>query len=429
MKYFDYSGNLITRICYIFFEPNLKSLVKNPKNIIVCFIKYLIHFFYSLIHIDRKEPVAKQIIFFSTTLNNNRSLEPIWSLLNNDSYSLWLSDNVFSETKISIFSFFHLIDFFKTYNSLNNEDKRVVRYNSYAFMNAYGYYITIGNYLRKNKNTIKLIIMANDHSFTNLCIIENCLKYDIKTLYVQHANITECFPPNRFSYSFLDGIESYNKYLSIEKPIGRVFLSGSSRFDSQITSGKHNDIGIAVNELDDMNQVIALCQLLRKNEQSRIIIRFHPAMSIESNFMNLINNLGIKISDSKQENPYEFLSRLKILIANESGIHLEAALGQVPSVLYNFSTLDYCDNYSFVKKGLVKYCNSYDEVLKECKNPQLISKSKVRDYNAAIGTKYQGNVAAIIAKIINRIVNNENVEEYINFIFNYNKKGYYEYKN
>lgn len=429
MNYFDYNKNLITRVCYIFFEPSQRLLVKNPRNIIICFIKFLMHFFHSIIYVDRKEPTVKSVIFFSTSVNNNRTLEPIWTKLDERTYSLWLSDNIFSETKISILSLCHIFEFIKVYFSLNKEDKKVVRYNNYAFMNACGYYYTIGDFLRKNKKNIKLVVMANDHSFTNLCIIENCQKQNINTLYVQHANITERFPPNRFSFSFLDGIESYNKYLSIKKPLGQVFLSGSSRFDYELPSEMHNSIGIAVNKLDDITKVIDLCTFLIKNNMDNLVIRPHPAMSFSNVVNEEIKYLGIKISDSRQENPYEFISQLKILIANESGIHLEAALRRVPSVLYNFSDSEFRDHYSFVKNGLVKCCTNYNEVLEECKNPKLISKNKVRDYNAAIGTKYQGKVSEIIAEFISKIINNENIDEYINLIFVHNKDGYYEYKN
>lgn len=428
MKYSDYSYNLILRVCHVFFHPNLKDSIKNPPSLFKCIIIFLKNFLISLVQLDFKKPGAKKIVFFSTTVNNNRALEPIWSKLNKQDYVLWLSDDIFSNFSIKIYSFLYFFPFIKLYFSLKKEEKLVIRKYSYWFMNAYGYYKTIDNYLSQTKKLISLIVLANDHSPINRCIIENCHKYNIKTLYIQHANIDTSFPPNTFTYSFLDGLESYKKYLAINGIRGKIFLSGSSRFDSLVLNGNHEKIGVALNELDNISKVLELCNFLVKKGLSNLIIRPHPALVLSNEESKLINELGISISDSKHEDPFDFIAKLKILIANESGIHLEAALGGVPSIQYNFSDLEFRDVYSFVKNGIVRYCDTFDMVYKECKNPILISKNKVRDFNAATGTKWAGKVSEIIAGFINTVINDEDLDLYISQFFA-NKNNVYTYKN
>ena len=93
--------------------------------------------------------------------------------------------------------------FQKLYSKSTKDDKLLMRQFFEDFMNTYGLYYTIDKILRENPQ-LKLIVLANDHITSCRCLIELAEKYGIKTLYVQHASITERFPPLHFSYSFLD---------------------------------------------------------------------------------------------------------------------------------------------------------------------------------------------------------------------------------
>ena len=295
-------------------------------------------------------------------------------------------------------------------------------------MNVYGYYKVIGGFLKKNSKKITLVVMANDHSPTNQCIIENCLKYGIRTLYIQHASINEQFPPNRFTYSFLDGLDSYRKYVSIRRCTGAVFLSGSSRFDALKKYGRSPGyIGVAINMIDDLEMVFALCKKLADNGIRSVIIRPHPRLELKRDWMERLIGIGADFSDARTEDPFSFMARLKLLISNESSIHLEALLMQIPSVQYNFSKQPFEDHYSFVRKNIVPLYESFEGVLAECITPHKVCSDSIKEYNAAFGTRFDGNVSGVISDFIQEFENGTE-DAYVNAVFSYNQSGYYEYK-
>ena len=334
-----YEKNKITKLCYEFFSPSWVMKINNPPSLLMCIQSFLHRVLYYIWHVDMKEPCIKELIFFSTSVNNNNALKPIWEKIPEEDRVIWGSDFIFSETKISIYSFLFFFSFLKIYGGLSKKEKLVAREYNYWFINILGYYKVIGNLLKRNKNKIKLVIMANDHSPVNQCIIENCIKYGIKTLYIQHASVNDEFPPNRFSYSFLDGLDSCRKYLSIREFTGKAFLSGSTRFDTlknQVYLSKY--VGIAINTMDDFDKIFSLCRYLVEHDINNIIMRPHPRLELKIYEIEKIRNLGIELSDSKTENPFSFIAKLKLLISNESSIHLEALLMHVPSVQFNFST-------------------------------------------------------------------------------------------
>ena len=428
MNYCRYKNNFITRLCYEFFDYSWIVKIKKPPRFLGC-IKIFIHrLFHFIRYPDFREPCIKDLIFFSTSVNNNNALRPIWTKLKPQEYSVWECENIFSETKIAIYSFLHLPSFFRMYEQLPVEDRLVVREYNYWFMNVYGYYKVIDKFLKKNRNKIKLLVLANDHSPVNQCIIENCIKHNIKTMYVQHASIDEEFPPVRFTYSFLDGLDTYKKYASKKKVSGTAILSGSSRFDvlkKQLCVSEY--IGIAINELDDFSKIFDLCEFLIDNGITDVILRPHPRLELQKEDMERFNNLGILFSDAKVENSFSFIAKLKLLISNESSIHLDALLMNIPSIQYNFSKDSFKDVYSFVKKGVVPFCENYEKVLKECISPHNVSPEIIKEWNAAYGTKYDGKVSDVIFNFIKNLRDGTE-KEYIDSIFKFNTKGYYEYK-
>ncbi|MBR3304068.1 MAG: hypothetical protein IKI67_07820, partial [Bacteroidales bacterium] len=192
---------------------------------------------------------------------------------------------------------------------------------------AIGLYYCAKKFFQKNK--IAIAVFANDHSTLSLCLRIAAQKKNICTLYTQHASVSEEFPPLSFTYSFLDGVESLEKYQKAGEIKGSVFLTGSPRFDEiakirQVGKVVINEkvIGIAVNTFDCYENVRELC--LQLKDDYKLIVRPHPAMPL-GDFANL-KKYGIDFSNSKEETPFEFLLRINWLISNVSAIHLDAVL-------------------------------------------------------------------------------------------------------
>ena len=404
-----------------------RDLVHSPRSLASCYVSFFIHFLYKMVSFRWKLPDLKELLFVATTLNNKKALGPICDNFSNDSYTM-LDDfgKQLPYSKIYFHSILHLIDFHKEYQKVHQQDRPLVRYFFYDFILAYGIYITIDQLLKKNSR-LKVIVFANYHILVNRCLIELAASYHIKTLYTQHASVNGNFPSLLFSYSFLDGLDSFEKYRLIGHIMGKVFLSGNPRFDiiNNLKKGDEKAIGIAVNELDNIDILKNLCAYLSDNLNERIIIRPHPSME-QMPVWNDLAKAGYVISYPTKENSFEFVAKLRLLVANESGIHLDANLMKTPSVLYNFSTNPVMDWYSYIKNELMPVCSTKEDLLKCIQIGGKINAEKIRYYNAAFDTSYEGKVSTVISGFIKGMLQ-DNEMECITGIFMNHEDGYYSY--
>jgi hypothetical protein len=265
-----------------------------------------------------------------------------------------------------------------------------------------------------DKYNVKVLVMANDHNDINRCLLFNALEKGIKTVYVQHASVKKGFPRLDFTYSFLDGQESLDKYLYAGKPNGEVYLSGGVRFDflyDKIVKRNYEvkKIGIAINMLDDFEKVKNLCLFFKNEGYNDLILRPHPRYQhLDSEW--LIKN-DITISNPKEESSFDFIANIDFMISNESAIHLDASIMYCPTVLYNMSDNKVLDDYNFVKNNLVKLANNNEELLTFIKNPKgiLPTKEVLQFYNASCGTSLEGKLGDTIAMFLCSLYqNNEN---------------------
>jgi hypothetical protein len=264
------------------------------------------------------------------------------------------------------------------------------------------------------------MVFANDHSMPNRCLITLATKYNIETIYTQHASVTERFPALDFTYSFLDGEESYLKYKNIGNIRGKIFLAGSPRFDkyAQYASNNKDDkkIGVALSDNDSVEKAIELCHFILSLGGYKIIIRPHPAMTVD--LKPLVDSMhGMEVSYPRNETSYEFISKVSLLIANESSIHLDACLLNVPSALFNFSEYSTNDWYSYIKNGLITVCNTYNDVeMAINQHRPVVDAHIVRYYNAAYQTAHFDNVGGLIATFIQCLLAG-NEDKYISKYF------------
>lgn len=394
----------IKRLNYIRYT-SFRPFVKNPYPLLICVIRFLLKAPYYAIK-RRKyktDTFLNEILFVVPTLNNLKSVRSIISSLPQEKCRIW--DNYWTNipyVKIYFHSILYLPLSLKLYFSSSKEDKELIRFYYLDFFTTCGIYTVLEGILKQNSQ-LKLMVFANDHLLINRCLIELAEKLCIKSLYVQHASITELFPPLRFDYSFLDGEESYQKYFKIGNMRGNIYITGSPRFDAfsnykQVK--KKYDIGIALNELDSSAKVLELCNYLKHFCSSNIIVRPHVSMTTQQFDKNVFQNNNIDVSDPEKDLSYVFLSEVKIMIANESGIHLDAALMGVPSVLYNFSDNELLDYYGFINKGLIKKCGTYDELVKEIEVYSHHPQKVIRYYAASYKSPADGNVGKLIANFV-----------------------------
>lgn len=352
-----------------------------------------------------------KVLFFGASNNNKRSFETIFNVLDENTF-VYIKDNknypMIKSIYLSVPYVFVLLRRF--INATDKQKNLIIRF-PLAYLFAYGKYIIAKRIINNFKP--KILVLANDHSPMNRCLFLAATELKIKTIYLQHASVTDKFPKLNFDYSFLDGKESFEKYGSISKRGSRVILSGSSRFDKFYNNSRKKDknkIGIAINQFDDFGIVKKLCLDLKKKSYINIIVRPHPNMINWHKYWFESNN--IEYSDASIVPPYTYLNQIFFQISNISGIHLDALILNVPSVLYKLSNKPIEDIFGFLNNGLVKNANNFEELL-ECLSlgDQLLNKSKIQYYNASSFTALEGHVGEFIGEYINSLVRGYNEED------------------
>ena len=369
---------------------------------------FIVHFKYKSLPVN-----YKGLVFFGVSLNNRRSLEPIINKVEKDSY-LYLNNHVTDVHKRRAWwhSIPYIFSLIRLYRKSNKEDKSLIIKYFTRLWTTYGLYKVAGEML--DKYNVKVLVMANDHNDINRCLIFNALEKGIKTVYVQHASVKKGFPRLDFTYSFLDGQESLDKYLHAGKPNGEVYLSGGVRFDFLYDKiVKRNEevkkIGVAINMLDDFEKVKSLCLFLKEEGYDDLTLRPHPRYQhLDSEW--LIKN-NIAISNPKEESSFDFIANIDFMISNESAIHLDASIMHCPTVLYNMSNNKILDDYNFIKNNLVKLAENGNVLLNFIKNKNeiFLNKEVLQYYNASSYSHLEGKLGETIAMFLNMLCqNNEN---------------------
>lgn len=369
---------------------------------------FIVHFKYKSLPVN-----YKGLVFFGVSLNNRRSLEPIINKVEKDTF-LYLNNHVTDVHKRRAWwhSIPYIFSLLKLYRKSNKEDKSLIIKYFTRLWTTYGLYKVAGEML--DKYNVKVLVMANDHNDINRCLLFNALEKGIKTVYVQHASVKKGFPRLDFTYSFLDGQESLDKYLHAGKPNGEVFLSGGVRFDflyDKIVERNEEvkKIGVAINMLDDFEKVKSLCLFLKEEGYDDLTLRPHPRYQhLDSEW--LIKN-NIAISNPKEESSFDFIANIDFMISNESAIHLDASIMHCPTVLYNMSNNQILDDYNFIKNNLVKLAENGKILLNFIKNKNeiFLNKEVLQYYNASSYSHLEGKLGETIAMFLNMLCqNNEN---------------------
>ena len=278
----------------------------------------------------------------------------------------------------------------------------------------------------------KLIIISNDHSVYSRRLRLSAEILNIKTLYMQHACVTDFFPPLEFDYALLDGRISHqiyqrcyeirgNKNFRIKKNLSKchVILSGQKKIVLGINKNKNLDgltIGLAVNLLDDFKCVKSLLDRLAKFK-IKCIVRTHPSQNLIflkklKSYLNCKD--WIEWSYFKEQSLEDYLFNLNVLVAGNSSIHLEAAQAGLPTFYYEMSEeVMLHDYYGFVKNGLsenLKNNFSIDDInlsIQSMKNNKLQRNKIIKNYSETYDTSWQNREGELSGMIIDCILKNK----------------------
>ena len=402
---------------YLGGNESLKFLENNPailprKGIFVRMGAYVVHFFQEF----RRSLLVKKIpegatLFFVSTRNQRDSVSSLASSVR---------QAVVVGEKCELVYYFPLFWAYLLalpflpwlcwrYLNAGEYHRKTFSYFADIYLLTYGYYLVGSFWLRKLKPTC--LVTANDHNMQNRLMTNIVAEIGVPSVYLQHASVTDKFPPLNFDYSLLDGEDALQKYIKKGERKTTVYLIGIPKADAYAeavnVSPSVKRLGVCCNMLDDEIAIENLCrEIVTRFPDLIVFLRPHP--SDKRRFLlwrKMAAALEMEYSNPLKESAFTFLGKIDAVIAGESNIHLEATLLDVYPLYYDF-TGKALDWYGFMKNGVIEYhadsealCQKISCLLQE--KPSVRHRSKF--YCHTVGTSYEWKSSQLARELIERI--------------------------
>jgi hypothetical protein len=281
----------------------------------------------------------------------------------------------------------------------------------------------------------KLIVVSNDHNTSNRCLRLVAKHLGIRTLYMQHASVSELFPPLNFDYALLDGQVALNTYSKVSQGLsthenytagvsGRttIVLSGQQKEVGQVAIKNVNEkivVGLAVNALDDFASVRKVLEYF-VNQNVNCVVRTHPYQSPEflASLTKMVSSYdAIGWSDSRSQSLSDFFQEIQCLIAANSSIHLEAALAGLPTFYLELcEEVHLPDYYGYVKNGVSYQLNDEFEIVdlqKGIRSAHSTDRTEaIKRYSATYNTTWQHREGELSSWIMKQILSDQDFSKY-----------------
>jgi len=261
------------------------------------------------------------------------------------------------------------------------------------------------------KGEPRCLIFTNDHNIKMRGLLLAAKELRIPTVYLQHASVSESFPPLEFDLAILEGKDAEAKYRQVGSTDTKIVLGGMPKFDNYISAIKSKRklqaIGICTNLLTDMTKLNSCIQFIQeKFPELKIHYRSHPRER-----RTLVTNKDIHISNSKEEGIFDFLQKIDAMIAGETSTHLEAALLNIPSLRYSdLTSNEFKDYYGYIETNLISEASSESELFswidkqkKDLDQPRV----KTQYFNATVGTEWDGKSRQLALNHIKTLLKKE----------------------
>ena len=387
------------------------SVRKIAFSLLILIAKGLASLFYFLKDRYDQEILPCDVAMFAfSEANNKRCLQP---LVPNVAKSTLFTDENLMLKRIWFYAMVYSpVVLFRCITYKGKQQRFYCRF-FISFCKAFGTYKEARNILRSMRP--RMVIVANDHSYTSRCFFRAAQELGINTAYVQHASVNKYFPPLEFDYAFLDGRESYDKYIDGKPCRSVVYLSGNPRFDIisklKLRAFRPEDrkIGIAVNPLDQVIIIEELISLIKTSIPGvEISIRPHPSSDMIA-WEQTCKHLNCTLSNSFEENPFVFINRHQLFISGNSSFHLDVSMAGKQSFFYNFSGKVVVDAYNYLKNNLVKdiSLSPINAIIGALESPHLVLNEQAQYYVGNFNTEYWGRSAELIGRTITELLANK----------------------
>ena len=276
-----------------------------------------------------------------------------------------------------------------------------------GFCLAYAFAITLPIWIRNIQP--RKIIISNQLSVYHRSLAAATYKLGIETIFMQHASVTDNFPPLiNYHTALLEGEDALDKYQKNGSKNLKIYLIGMPKFDYYygILNKKSTveNIGICTNGMDDIDRFEKLINKISLlNDAKNIYLRPHPSDRRFEEWSKISKKYNIKFSNVRVVNSFDFIGKVDLVIAGDSNILLEAALMNVSCIYFDSFNSNH-DWYGFKKNGLVDYFNNIDlllirvgELIIEKKTTRNIAKK----YIETVNTSFEGRSSQLAANILN----------------------------
>lgn len=317
--------------------------------------------------------INTEIIISATTLNQFHALKPIIDKLGNAATLISENPDIQPDQPdvdyYKRLSLRYAIKRLMWYYTLPPYQREVYKSRFYNYCKFLGQY---RHWLKAFKNSsAKYYIAANDHSGLSQIGFVAARDAGLKTIYIQHAAVSDLFPPLMVDYALLDGEDAKQKYANAGPSKAEIHLIGTMKYDPYLQNPELNKpgnlIGVCIGGVaNDIEKNITLCQTLQEMEQS-FCLRFHPIVTAETR--QAFTSNGWEASEPEKETALDFILRCHTVISGDSTILLEASvLKRRP--LYFASDGIGQDYYGFLKSGVLdKAYFTPEEVVKALQQP------------------------------------------------------------
>ena len=381
------------------------------------YIHFILIFYYlirsALKHllIRKKRVDIKDILFFSVGIKHAWALNYVAKKVPKSCIidpSEGLSEHL-PPFKIRLYSLFFIPLVLKKYFNSRGYERKSFHYVFDYYLLIYGSYIVFRSFFQKHP--VKAIVVANHYSPKCTTFVKAARDENIKTFYIQHAQVGENFPSLNFDYALLEGFDALEKYDSCGHSNTKVFLIGMPRIDPFISSinqkRKLRQLGICVNSVDTYYKVENVIKKLKCDFPTlNLILRPHPGDPDLKKWQETSSKYSLTYSNPLKEEAFAFLTKVDAIIVGDSSIALEAALLNVYPIYYDFPGL-YLDYYTYIKNGLIdKHTNNYEDIRKwinELYQYKPDIRQRTKRYCDTVATIFDGKSSELAAKIITEL--------------------------
>lgn len=208
-------------------------------------------------------------------------------------------------------------------------------------------------------SSFRVLCVANDHAPVPLALTRLCRARGLKTVYIQHAPVTEYFPPLSSDLSILYDEKSFYAYKEAARKRGELIESVvlfMPPFDERFVSPATNryetySVGFCLSKVPNIANVRRLLFSLCECEKVKsIVLRPHPAS--RADLSSLV--IDDKVSLQEKYTPLkEFSSEISLALVPNSGVAIELLHKGIPTYYVSGTDGVAEDYYGFVEDGVL----------------------------------------------------------------------------